>query len=343
MNDIGITANQPQDSSIRVIIIAPDQPQDRIDHYLSTQLERITRSRIQKLIKDGKVTVDQQIVKPSFKIKPGQTIVITFPPPPTYELIPQEISLNIVYEDESLLVINKQAGLVMHPAYANVSGTLVNALLYHSQSLSTLSGIYRPGIVHRLDKDTSGLLVIAKNDFVHANLAEQFSRRTILREYRALVWGHFKQKSGRIETLINRSLRDRTRMTISSKSGKPAITNYEVLEEYPLISLLRVRLETGRTHQIRVHLASKGHPVLGDPTYGGRGKQVPKFNQQDQKIALQLLRIMPRQALHAKTLGFIHPETGEKLLFDSELPEDIQRVIELLEKLRASRRNADPK
>ncbi|MDZ7332401.1 MAG: RluA family pseudouridine synthase [candidate division KSB1 bacterium] len=338
-----MNATQTPDSSTKVIVVSVDQTPDRIDHYLSKQVERLTRSRIQKLIKDGKVTVDQEVVKPSYKIKPGQTIIITFPPPPTYELIPQEINLNIIYEDESLLVINKQAGLVMHPAYANVSGTLVNALLFHSQSLSTLSGIYRPGIVHRLDKDTSGLLVIAKNDFVHAKLAEQFSQRTILREYRALVWGHFKQKTGRIETLINRSLRDRTRMTISATTGKPAITNYEVLEEYPLISLLRVRLETGRTHQIRVHLASKGHPVLGDPTYGGRGKQVPKFNQQDQKIALQLLRMMPRQALHAKTLGFVHPETGQQLLFDSDLPEDIQQVINFLEKLKASRQNTSYK
>ncbi len=336
MMNSGITATEIPVDSIKVIVVPADQPQDRIDHFLSKQLERITRSRIQKLIKDGKVTVDHTPVKPSFKIRPGQTIVITFPPPPSYELIPQDISLNIIYEDESLLVINKQAGLVMHPAYANVSGTLVNALLHHSKSLSTLGGTYRPGIVHRLDKDTSGLLVIAKNDFVHAKLAEQFSQRIILREYRALVWGHFKQKSGRIETLIHRSLRDRTRMTISSTDGKLAITNYEVIEEYPLISLVRVRLETGRTHQIRVHLASKGHPVLGDPTYGGRGKQVPKLKQKDQKIALALLRMLPRQALHAKTLGFVHPETGQKLMFDSELPEDMQHIIAFLEQLKTA-------
>jgi 23S rRNA pseudouridine1911/1915/1917 synthase len=322
--------NAQNANNIREFIVPENQHPARIDQFLTKRLERITRSFLQKLIKDGKITVNDKVVKPSHHVKPGEQIVITFPPPKTYDLVPEDIPLNIIYEDESIIVINKQAGIVMHPAYANLRGTLVNALLHYSEHLSTLSGDYRPGLVHRLDKDTSGLIVVAKNDFVHARLAAQFSERTILREYRALVWGRFKQKSGRIESLINRSSKDRTRMIIS-KVGKAAITNYEVLDEYPLISLLGVKLETGRTHQIRVHLAAKGHPVLGDHTYGGRNKQLIKLNHQDQQIGLELLHLMPRQALHAKTLGFLHPETGQEMFFDSEIPEDMQIVIDFLE------------
>jgi len=318
------------ENNVREFIVPENQQKERLDRFLIQRLERITRSGLQKLIKNGKVTINDEVVKPGQKVKPGERIIITFPPPRSYHLKPEAIPLVVIYEDESVIVLNKQAGIVMHPAYANLSGTLVNALLHYSENLSTLSGDYRPGLVHRLDKDTSGLIVVAKNDFVHANLASQFFNRTVKREYRALVWGHFRQKSGRIETLINRSNRDRTRMIIS-RAGKPAITNYEVLEEYPLISLLKVKLETGRTHQIRVHLAARGHPVLGDQTYGGRNKQIIKLNQKDQQVGLELLRIMPRQALHAKTLGFIHPETEQELLFDSELPLDIKDVINFLE------------
>ena len=322
--------NNNETSNIREFIVPDHQQKTRLDQFLSSRLERLTRSRLQKLIKDGKVTVNDEIAKASHKVMPGEQIIITFPPRTTYDLIPQDIPLNIIYEDESIIIVNKQAGIVMHPAYANLKGTLVNALLHYSEHLSTLSGDYRPGLVHRLDKDTSGVIVVAKNDYVHAKLAEQFSSRTIVREYRALVWGHFKQKSGRIETLINRSRKDRTRMTIS-KQGKPAITNYEVISEYRLISLLKVRLETGRTHQIRVHLSAKGHPVLGDQTYGGRNKQIIKLNQNDQQLGLKLLKMMPRQALHARSLGFIHPETGEEVYFETELPPDIKRVIDFLE------------
>jgi len=323
--------NQANDktNNIREFIVSEHQHKERLDHFLSERLERITRSRLQKLIKDGKITVDDKIAKPSHKVIPGERIVITFPPPKTYDLIPEDIPLNIIYEDESIIVINKQAGIVMHPAYANLRGTLVNALIHYSENLSTLSGDYRPGLVHRLDKDTSGVIVVAKNDFVHAKLASQFSNRTIIREYRALVWGRFQQKSGRIETLINRSSRDRTRMIIS-KQGKPAITNYEMIEEYRLISLLKVKLGTGRTHQIRVHLSAKGHPVLGDKTYGGRNKQIIKLNQSDQQVGLELIKMMPRQALHAKTLGFVHPETDEEMSFESDIPEDMKNVIEFL-------------
>lgn len=340
MNRDGV-AKAKNEHNVKEIIVPEHQQKERIDHFLAERLERLTRSRLQKLIKDGKIIVNSEVVKPSHKVRPGERIVITFPPPRAYKLVPENIPLSVIYEDESIIVLNKQAGIVMHPAYANLRGTLVNALLHYSKNLSTLSGDYRPGLVHRLDKDTSGLLVVAKNDFVHANLAFQFSNRTIQREYRALVWGHFRQKSGKIETLINRSTKDRTRMVIA-KTGKPAITNYDVLVEYPLVSLLHVRLETGRTHQIRVHLAAKGHPVLGDPAYGGRNKQIIKLNQRDQQLGLELLNLMPRQALHARTLGFIHPETSEELLFESELPEDMQVVIDFLERQKALRSNHGP-
>ena len=315
------------------IIVPINQPKERLDQFLSQRLERLSRSQLQKLIKDGHVTVNDTVVKPSHHIMPDERILITFPPPKIYDLQPENIPINIIYEDESLIVINKMAGMVVHPAYANATGTLVNALMFHCQKLSSLSGPNRPGLVHRLDKDTSGLLVVAKNDFVHSRLAIQFSSRTIQREYRALVWGRFIQKSGRIESLINRSRKDRTRMTIA-KQGKPAITNYEVIKEYPLLSFLLVKLETGRTHQIRVHLAAKGHPVLGDHTYGGFNKQIIKLNQKDQQLGLELLELMPRQALHAKTLGFIHPESGKEMLFNSDLPNDIQSVVDFLDSLK---------
>lgn len=313
------------------ITIPKNLPKARLDQFLSKRLVRLSRSKIQNLIKEGLIRVNDEIVKPSHQIVPDERILITLPPPKSYDLLPEAIPLEIIYEDAGLIVLNKKAGMVMHPAYANLTGTLVNALLHHSKNLSTLSGQYRPGLVHRLDKDTSGLLVIAKNDFVHSQLASQFFNRTIKREYRALVWGHFRDKTGRIESLISRSPKDRTRMIIS-RQGKPAITNYKVLKEYPLVSFLRLKIETGRTHQIRVHLSSKDHPVLGDQTYNGHHKQIIKLNQKDRVLGLQLLKMMPRQALHARTLGFVHPETGQEMIFNSELPEDMQQVIDFLEK-----------
>ncbi|MDZ7263751.1 MAG: RluA family pseudouridine synthase [candidate division KSB1 bacterium] len=323
-------ADAIDETRVREIIVPEHQTRERLDQFLVHQIERVTRSQINRLIKDGRVTINNVLAKPSHPICPGERIRIIFPPPKIYDLQPENIPLDILYEDESLLVIHKKAGMVVHPAYGNASGTLVNALMHHCRSLSQLSGPNRPGLVHRLDKDTSGLLVVAKNDYVHSQLAQQFSRRTIQREYRALVWGHLLEKTGRIETFISRSSKDRTRMIIASQ-GKEAITNYMVLKEYPLLSFLRIKLETGRTHQIRVHLSAKGHPVLGDQTYGGRHKQVMQLNKSQQALGLKLLQMMPRQALHAKTLGFIHPETGQELLFDSELPEDMQQVIDFLE------------
>ena len=315
------------------IIVAEHQHSERLDQFLVSRLEKISRAQVQKLIKHELIKVNGEIVKASHKITSGEKIHISFPKLQKKELLPENIPLKIIFEDEYLLVLNKKAGMVVHPAYGNLSGTLANALVYHSQNLSTLSGEFRPGLVHRLDKDTSGLLVVAKNDYVHGQLSGQFSEHTVTREYRAVVWGHLNQKTGRIESYLKRMEKDRTRFVIAEDEGKFAITNYEVIEEFPLVSLLKLKLETGRTHQIRVHLSSQGHPVLGDQTYGGRHKQTIQLNQQDRELANQMLELMPRQALHAKTLGFIHPETNEEMLFDSEFPGDMEELIEFLSKL----------
>ncbi|HUX92832.1 MAG TPA: RluA family pseudouridine synthase, partial [Ignavibacteriaceae bacterium] len=240
------------------------------------------------------------------------------------------IPLNIVYEDSFLIVVNKPAGMVAHPAYANYTGTLVNALLHHSQKLSKLNLPGRPGIVHRIDKDTSGLLVVAKDEWTHAKLAEQFSKHSIEREYWAVAWGRFKEKKGEINSNIARSKSDRKKFTAVKSDGKTAVTFFEVLKEFDFTSLVKINLKTGRTHQIRVHLSSIGHPIFGDPTYGGRnvlfGSTLPKIKSRVEN----LLNIMPRQALHAKTLGFIHPNTKEFLRFDSELPEDMNILLKKL-------------
>jgi 23S rRNA pseudouridine1911/1915/1917 synthase len=243
------------------------------------------------------------------------------------EAKPERIPLDIVYEDDQLLIVNKPAAMVTHPAYAHYSGTLVNALLHHSRSLSSLNTEMRPGIVHRLDKDTTGLLVVAKNDTAHHLLAAQFSRRTIDREYWALVWGTFQQPTGVIEASLGRSKRDRKKVTVVEE-GKPAVTEYEVLKEFDFLSLIRLKLKTGRTHQIRVHLAHIGHPVFGDPTYGGRSPTWGGLEGKRAQRAQNLLDLISRQALHAKTIGFIHPATKERVKFDSELPEDMKKVLE---------------
>ncbi|HKI79890.1 MAG TPA: RluA family pseudouridine synthase, partial [Ignavibacteriaceae bacterium] len=240
------------------------------------------------------------------------------------------IPLDIIFEDEYLLVVNKPAGMVAHPAYANYTGTLVNALLHHTGKLGNKSEADRPGIVHRIDKNTSGLLVVAKDDWTHAKLAEQFSKHTTEREYRAVCWKAFVEMKGEISTFITRSKKDRKKFTTSDSEGKKAITLYEVIEQFEFAALVKMNLKTGRTHQIRVHLSSIGHPIFGDSTYGGTqmvsGSSLPKMKSRLQN----LLEIMPRQALHAKTLGFIHPHTKKQMRFDSELPDDMKLLIEKL-------------
>ncbi|MBN1155949.1 RluA family pseudouridine synthase [candidate division KSB1 bacterium] len=317
------------------ILVTEEQVKQRIDKFLADVLSQFTRARIQKLIEDDRVLVDGKPVKASHLVRANERIEVNVPEPVSSHIQPQPIPLDIVYEDDYLLVINKKAGMVVHPAYGNVSNTMVNALLHHCVNLSGIGGVKRPGIVHRLDKDTSGLLVVAKDDETHLRLSQQFSSRTIEREYTAVVWGNFRLKSGKITSYIARSRRDRTRMVVSESRGKLAITRFKVMEEFPLTSLLAVKLETGRTHQIRVHLAAKGHPVFGDLQYGGRKKMIMKLNQGKLQIALNLLSCIARQALHARTLGFVHPHTNEYLKFTSELPGDMSELIAEMQKAKS--------
>jgi 23S rRNA pseudouridine1911/1915/1917 synthase len=301
----------------------------RLDKFIVESIADLSRNKLHQLINQEKVLVDGYPKKASHIVQPGERIEITIPPPRKLEVSPEDIPLNIVYEDSSLLVVNKSAGMVVHPAFANYSGTLVNALLHYCQHLSSIGGSERPGLVHRLDKDTSGLIVVAKDDVTHTALSRQFAEHTIERVYRTIVWGRFKKQSGRIEGNILRSPRDRKRMVIHP-DGKFAATNYEVIEEFPLMSSLRVRLETGRTHQIRVHLASIGHPVFGDPTYNGRRSQLGGLNHDDTQFAIELLKRFNHQILHAQHLGFEHPVSGEFLKFESPLPQEMESLLQLL-------------
>lgn len=311
------------------ILVPPKQSKERIDVYLTHQIQNATRSKVRAAIDAGFVLVNGKKIKASHPIAPGENIEITLPRPPRSDAQPENIPLEIVYEDAQLLIVNKQAGMVTHPAFSNYSGTLVNALLHHCNTLSKVNSEIRPGIVHRLDKDTSGLMVVAKNDVAHHHLAKQFSRRTIEREYWAIVWGTFEKRKGTIDAALGRSKKDRKKVAVAA-GGKAAVTDYEVLKDFEYLSLIRLKLRTGRTHQIRVHLAHIGHPVFGDPTYGGRshvwgGREGKKAQQ-----ALNLLKLINRQALHAKTIGFVHPETKELVKFDSELPADMQEVLQRL-------------
>lgn len=314
------------------ILVPDNNDPKRIDKYLAEVLSQYTRARIQKLIDDERILVDGKPVKASHTIRAHEKIEVSVPAPVESHIRPQNIPLDIIYEDEHLLVVNKKAGMVVHPAYGNMSNTLVNALLYHCDNLSGIGGVKRPGIVHRLDKDTSGILVAAKDDETHLALSEQFAQRSTERKYIAVLWGHFKEQNGEITGMIARSSRDRTKMVSSQTRGKLAITRYEVLEKFPLTSLVSVKLETGRTHQIRVHFASKGHPVFGDKQYGGRKKMIMQLNDKKIHIALDMLKCIARQALHAKTLGFTHPHTQEFMRFTSELPNDMIELIHVMQK-----------
>lgn len=326
-----LTDNQVNQQTLRKveIVVAPGQKKERIDKFLTAQLEGSSRAKIQKYIEDDRVLVNGEPVRASYKILPNDKIVVSIPTSaPSEGVTPEEIQLNIIYEDEFLIVINKPAGMVTHPGHGNWSGTLANALLFHCNMLSTLNDPFvRPGIVHRLDKDTSGLIVAAKDDGTHASLARQFFDRTIEREYWALVWGKLSNKSGLIEGEIGRSKSDRKKFAVVD-DGKFAATEYEVLKEFKFLSLIRLKLRTGRTHQIRVHLSHIGHPVFGDPTYHGRRINYGEMTPHSKQEVSHLLKIINRQALHAKTLGFIHPATKEHLHFDSELPEDFSEVLE---------------
>jgi 23S rRNA pseudouridine1911/1915/1917 synthase len=304
----------------------------RIDKFLMDRLPNVTRTKIQNGIHEGFVKVNDRTIKPNYKVHPLDVIVVSLPEPPRdTDVVPENIPLNIVYEDEHLLVINKPAGMVVHPAYQNWSGTLVNALAYHFQSLPQMPGNEgRPGLVHRIDKDTSGLLVIAKTEQAITGLAKQFFDHTIERTYYALVWGVPDPPQGTINAHVGRSLKDR-RMTVAfpeGDHGRPAITHFTLLKDLRYVSLVECRLETGRTHQIRAHLKYLGHPLFNDAMYGGseivKGTVFSKYKQ----FVENCFKLMPRQALHAKTLGFMHPATKIFTQFDSPLPDDFVQVLE---------------
>ena len=319
-------------SEKKFLIDVPEgKRKERIDTFLTHHIENTTRSKVQKAVDAGLVTVNGVVVKSNYNVKPFDKVEATqLISPRPEDIEAEDITLDIIYEDEYFLIVNKAAGMVAHPAYANYTGTLVNALLHHTKSLSSVNEVGRPGIVHRIDKDTSGLLVVAKDDYTHAKLAAQFSKHSIEREYHAICWGKFSETEGVISSKIARSKSDRKKFTISDKEGKDATTFYKVIEEFEFTSYLKLNLKTGRTHQIRVHLSGMGKPIFGDPTYGGNkihsGFELPKLKSR----MMNLLELMPRQALHAKTLGFIHPHTNKLVRFDSELPEDFKLLLEKL-------------
>lgn len=313
------------------IVCDPGQEPYRIDKFLMDRLPNVTRNRVQHGIKEGFVKVNGIEVKPSYKVHPEDEIVIALPEPPREnELVAEDIPLNIVYEDDDILIVNKEPGMVVHPAYNNWSGTLVNALAYHFQQLPTMEGNDgRPGLVHRIDKGTSGLLVIAKTQMAMTSLAKQFFDHSIERTYYALIWGIPKESEGTIDVNLGRSEKDRrvTAAIEDGSRGRTAVTHYKVLKELRYISLIQCNLETGRTHQIRAHFKHLGHPLFNDATYGGdsvvKGTRFSKYK----SFVDNAFKMIPRQALHAKSLGFIHPRTKKYVHFESELPEDFQNAL----------------
>ena len=302
----------------------------RIDKFLMLRIENATRNKIQKAAKEGSIRVNGIIVKSSYKVKKGDKIRILFTHPPYENLLtPENIDLDIKYEDDSIIVINKKSGMVVHPGHGNYSGTLINGLLYHFDNLPNNTS-NRPGLVHRIDKDTSGLLVIAKTEKSMTILAKQFFKKSVEREYLALVWGDVKNDEGEINAPIGRNPKNRLQMIVYEdlEGGKDAITNYKVIERFGYVTLVSCKLKTGRTHQIRVHMKYIGHTLFNDERYGGnkilKGTVYSKYKQ----FVENCFDMLPRQALHAKTLGFIHPKTKENVLFDSDIPIDMNSVID---------------
>jgi 23S rRNA pseudouridine1911/1915/1917 synthase len=298
---------------------------ERLDVFLSAQGLGLSRSQLKRLIDLARVSLNGAPAKPSARLRAGDQIRVVLPPPEPSEATAEEIPLTILHEDPHLVVLVKPAGMVVHPAAGVRSGTLVNALLAHCRDLAGVGGVLRPGIVHRLDKGTSGVMVVAKSDAAHAGLARQFKDHTASRRYLALVHGHPRPARGTIETLLGRDPRARVRFTARVREGRRAVTHYEVREELPATSLLALRLETGRTHQIRVHLSERGHPVVGDPLYGRR-----RLAGGVSDAAARAILVLDHQMLHAELLGFEHPVTGERLEFSAEIPEDFAALLALL-------------
>ena len=303
------------ENGLQRLTVSPEEAGVRIDKYLAEQLPDITRSYLQKLLKDGSVQMNGKPVKASTKTAVGAVIELTIPEPEEPEILPEDIPLDILYEDSDVLLINKPKDMVVHPAAGHYTGTLVNALMYHCKGdLSGINGVLRPGIVHRIDKDTTGVLIVCKNDKAHNALAEQLKEHSITRKYRAIVCGNLKEDEGTVDAPLGRHPQDRKKMAIVRTGGKRAVTHYRVLERFGNYTYIECQLETGRTHQIRVHMASLGHPLLGDEVYG-RVKSPFKLE---------------GQTLHAMVLGFIHPTTGEYMEFEAPLPEYFEKLLEKL-------------
>ena len=318
-------------------VVNEDNDQKRIDQVVAAEFKDISRSKVSKIIKNNLLKLNGTAMSnPSTKVKAGDEIEFETLKSEELNLIPKKMDLNIIFEDQDIIIIDKPIGMVVHPGAGNYEDTMVNGLLYHCKNnLSAMSGEDRPGIVHRIDKDTSGLLVVAKNDHAHAFVAKQFEEHSIQRSYLVFVYGILRPLHGKIETLIGRNKTNRQKMSADVIRGKDAITNYETLEVFkgnkiPDISLVKCILETGRTHQIRVHMSHKGNPILGDQTYGKKIKKIRGIDQEFEEI----LKSLKRQALHAHTLGFIHPTTNEEVFFASELPDDLNKLKNRLETLK---------
>ncbi len=311
--------------------VSASQSPVRIDRYLTAKLEGVSRNKVQNAVKAGNVVVNDKPVKVNYKVRPGDIIRLLLPYAPYRELLkPEPMDLDIVYEDNDVLVVNKPPGLVVHPAHGHYSGTLINGIIHHVENLPQSGDDVRPGLVHRIDKDTSGLLVVAKNETSMNKLAKQFAEKTTERKYIALVWGDLEQDEGTIRGHVGRHPKNRIMMHVfpEGSQGKHAVTHYKVLERFHYVTLVEVTLETGRTHQIRVHFKHIGHPLFNDAVYGGdkilKGSTFAKYKQ----FVENTFKVLPRQALHAKTLGFTHPTTGLRMRFDSPVPNDIQAAIE---------------
>tara|TARA_B100000315_G_scaffold240193_1_gene259764 strand:- start:595 stop:1578 length:984 start_codon:yes stop_codon:yes gene_type:complete len=315
--------------------VSGDYNGNRVDKFLQSKFNTISRTKLQNLIRNGLVKVNKSVIyETSKKIKTKDMIEVNFPPPKRTSIKPYKMPLDILYDDDDIIIINKPAEMVVHPGAGNYEKTLVNALLFlYQNKLSSVGGKLRPGIVHRIDKDTSGVIIVAKNDEAHINLSHQFSNHTIKRKYEALVWGTLKPQKGKINTKISRSVKNRQLMMVRKEKGKIAITNYKTLEIFqnsnlPKISLVECQLETGRTHQIRVHMNFKGNPILGDKSYGKSIKKYKKINAEIEKK----INNFKRQALHAKSLGFIHPKNKKELFFEAKRPKDFDSLVKKLKK-----------
>jgi 23S rRNA pseudouridine1911/1915/1917 synthase len=315
----------PGSPASTVLTVEAGEAGERLDRWLAAKLPALSRARLQALIEEGAVRVDGGAARASSRVKGGQSVRVTVPAPAAAEPQPEDIPIRVVHEDSHLMVVDKPAGLVVHPGAGTVAGTLVNALLFRVKDLSGVGGVLRPGIVHRLDRGTSGLLVVAKDDATHQDLGRQFASRSVEKEYVAVVLGRPRRSTGTIDAPIGRDPVHRKRMSVRAARGRAARTTYSVTETLDGSALLRVRIHTGRTHQIRVHLASLGHPVLGDVVYGGR--HVPASASAHLRQAVASLS---RPALHAARLAFAHPATGERVTFESPLPDDLQRLVESL-------------